>query len=241
MRLIPKNWELFQHYKDRSPPWIKLHKDLLNDRVFMSLPTASKALAPMLWLLASESKSANGEFDGSTEELEFRLRMPVKDIELGRNSLIHKGFFSVASSVLADSKQSAIPEERRGERETEKETETEPRLRSAPTPGIDRPEHVQEKTWGDFVQIRKAKKAPITETAMDAIRSEADKAGYTLEQALSECCARGWQGFKASWIKRDETESRAAVGGVNRQSALEQNNRKVASDWASQGDQNAKQ
>ena len=42
----PKNWSHFQHYKDRCPPWIKLHKELLNDRAFMTLPTASKALAP---------------------------------------------------------------------------------------------------------------------------------------------------------------------------------------------------
>ena len=56
MLLIPKNWAVFQHYKDRCPPWIKLHRDLLNDRTFMCLPLASKAIAPLMWLLASESK-----------------------------------------------------------------------------------------------------------------------------------------------------------------------------------------
>ncbi len=64
MLLQPKNWAVFQHYKDRCPPWIKLHRDLLNDRSYMRLPIASKALAPMLWLLASESK--DGVFDGSS-------------------------------------------------------------------------------------------------------------------------------------------------------------------------------
>jgi len=24
-----KNWGKFQHYKDRNPPWIKLHRGLL--------------------------------------------------------------------------------------------------------------------------------------------------------------------------------------------------------------------
>jgi hypothetical protein len=37
MKLIPKNWGKFQHYKDRCPPWIKLHRDLLNDREFLHL------------------------------------------------------------------------------------------------------------------------------------------------------------------------------------------------------------
>ena len=77
MLLQPKNWAVFQHYKDRCPPWIKLHRDLLNDRVFMRLPIASKAIAPMLWLLASESK--DGVFDGSLDELIFRLHISEKE------------------------------------------------------------------------------------------------------------------------------------------------------------------
>lgn len=56
MKLIPRRWSDFQHYKDRRPPWIKLHKALLDDREYQRLPLASRALAPMLWLLASESK-----------------------------------------------------------------------------------------------------------------------------------------------------------------------------------------
>ena len=117
MLLRPRSWEKFQHYKDRCPPWIKLHRDLLVDREFMCLPIASKALAPLLWLLASESK--DGSFDASLEELQFRLHISKKDYEDGLKPLIDKGFFSVASGVLADSLQLAIPE-----RETERETET---------------------------------------------------------------------------------------------------------------------
>lgn len=118
MNLIPKNWSKFQHYKDRCPPWIKLHRDLLNDRHFASLPLASKALAPLLWLLASESK--DGTFDASFEELAFRLHFSSKDIEVGLTSLIDKGFFVDASTMLAPCLQVAIPE-----RETERETEAE--------------------------------------------------------------------------------------------------------------------
>jgi hypothetical protein len=122
MNLKPKNWEKFQHYKDRCPPWIKLHRDLLNDREFMRLPLASKALAPLLWLLASESK--DGCFQADSEELEVRLRIASNDIDAGLKPLIDKGFFVVASGVLADSLQVAIPEtERETEGETEGETE----------------------------------------------------------------------------------------------------------------------
>jgi len=120
MRLIPRKWEDFQHYKDRAPPWIKLHKGLLDDRVFQRLPDASRALAPCLWLLASESK--DGIFDGSTEELSFRVRQSEKWIEAALKPLIDKGFFIVvqdASATLAECVQVAVPEteERRGETE----------------------------------------------------------------------------------------------------------------------------
>jgi hypothetical protein len=124
MLLQPKNWAVFQHYKDRCPPWIKLHRDLLNDRVFMCLPLASKALAPLLWLLASESK--DGTFDGSLDELVFRLHITPKDYQDGVKPLIDKGFFVVASGVLAECYQDAIPETER-EGETERETKTEKR------------------------------------------------------------------------------------------------------------------
>ena len=125
MLLQPKNWAVFQHYKDRCPPWIKLHRDLLNDRVFMCLPIASKALAPLLWLLASEAK--DGKFDGSLDELVFRLHISPKEYEDGVKPLIDKGFFIIASGVLAESYQVAIPET---EGETERETETKERKKT---------------------------------------------------------------------------------------------------------------
>lgn len=62
------------------------------------------------------------------------------------------------------------------------------------------PIDVSETTWADFQKLRKEKKAPITETAMNGIRREAEKAGWTLEQALVEVCQRNWQGFKAEWV-----------------------------------------
>ena len=51
----------------------------------------------------------------------------------------------------------------------------------------------------DFLSVRKAKRAPLTQTGLDGIKREADKAGITLESALRVCVERGWQGFKAEW------------------------------------------
>jgi uncharacterized protein YdaU (DUF1376 family) len=62
------------------------------------------------------------------------------------------------------------------------------------------PEGVSDSVWQEFKTLRKAKKAPITQRAIDAISSEANKAGWTLEKALEECVVRGWQAFKADWV-----------------------------------------
>ena len=88
----------------------------------MRLPIASKALAPMLWLLASESK--DGVFDGSLDELVFRLHITEKEYQAGVKPLIDNNFFTVVSGVLAERLQTAIPETER-ERETETETKKE--------------------------------------------------------------------------------------------------------------------
>ena len=62
------------------------------------------------------------------------------------------------------------------------------------------PEGVSQSVWDDFKTLRKAKKAPITQRAIDGLINEANKAGWSLEQALTECCVRGWQAFKAEWV-----------------------------------------
>lgn len=124
MILIPKSWGDFQHYKDRAPPWIKLHKSLLDNYEFQCLPVASRAIAPMLWLLASDHE--RGEIDATPKKLAFRLRMTEREATDALKPLIDNGFFEVLhvdSGPLAERKRDAMPEERRGETETEKETE----------------------------------------------------------------------------------------------------------------------
>ena len=154
------------------------------------MPLASKALAPLMWLLASESK--DGTFDGSLDELVFRLHITPKDYQDGVKPLIDKGFFIVASGVLAECKQLAIPE-----RETERETETEKRQRAT---SVAPPNGVSQSVWQEFVNHRKSKKAQVTQLVIDGIQKEADKAGFTLEDALKEVVVRNWQGFKAEWV-----------------------------------------
>ena len=66
------------------------------------------------------------------------------------------------------------------------------------------PEGVSVEVWNDFVLQRKKSRAVISENVIKSIRREAQKAGWSLEQALAECAARGWRGFKAEWVKESK-------------------------------------
>ena len=48
-----RNWERFQHYRDRSPKWIKVYGSLLDDYDFSALDDADKYHLVGIWLLAS--------------------------------------------------------------------------------------------------------------------------------------------------------------------------------------------
>src|SRR5262245_49060467 len=53
--LAVKNFREFQHYKDRNPPWIKLHRSILTDPAFLFLSEVAQAQLMKLWVLASQA------------------------------------------------------------------------------------------------------------------------------------------------------------------------------------------
>ncbi len=77
------------------------------------------------------------------------------------------------------------------------------------------PPDVQEQVWQDWLSLRKAKKASVTETVVNGARQEAQKLGWPLEQFLIEWCTRGSQGLKAEWIKPDQ-QSMSKTGQINK-------------------------
>lgn len=62
----------------------------------------------------------------------------------------------------------------------------------------EKPFDVSDAIWQDWLSHRKAK---FTPTALEGFAREAAKAGWTIEAALTESLERGWQGFKADWVK----------------------------------------
>jgi hypothetical protein len=196
-----KNWTKFQHFKDRRPPWVKLYRDILDDLEWHELdPLAAKVLV-MLWLIASEDDGRIPD----TKTLAFRLRLTevkTKEIVSKLSHWLEQDDINVISSgYQLDSTETETETERETEVEKEKETKAKA------------PEGVSLEVWDSFVKQRKASRAVITTTVIKSIQKEADKAGWTLEQALAECAARGWRGFKASWVqeKLSRSEERQSV------------------------------
>ncbi len=83
--LTVKNWSRHQHYKDRRPPWIKLHRDVMNDMQFMELTMDQRGLLMSLWILAAE---ADGQLPDDAKTLSWRLRVQNVDVE----PLVRAGF-----------------------------------------------------------------------------------------------------------------------------------------------------
>lgn len=68
----------------------------------------------------------------------------------------------------------------------------------------DRPDDVPAADWDQWIQIRKLKKLPVTDLAIEKMRSEAKTAGLTLAQAVRKCIESGWGGFKACYLEQKQ-------------------------------------
>lgn len=122
--------------------------------------------------------------------------------------------------------ESLIPEEGAVRKRTARTTQKPPQ----------RPDSISESVWQDFQAIRKAKRAPLTDTALVGMEREATKAGLSLEAAIRFCCEAGWQAFNAGWYAERQAKLPQKIvplpaANLNRQEALEARNRAVAAEW----------
>ena len=121
MKLIPKNWSEFQQYKDRKPQWIKLHRELLNDFAYSSVHINTKAVLPLLWLLACEYD--DGIIDASIEEIAFRIHIDENTVKKAVEELIERKFFTSVQECTELYKSVPREEKRREEIEGENNKE----------------------------------------------------------------------------------------------------------------------
>jgi uncharacterized short protein YbdD (DUF466 family) len=109
--------ERFQHYKDRSPPWIKLHASTLDDYAFLRLTDAQKWHLVGLWILASKLENAL-----PNDEAWLAQKIGAQS-EFAMQPLVDAGFVVLAKRKHNARRLQAKCSPRRDRGETEGETE----------------------------------------------------------------------------------------------------------------------
>ena len=135
------NFEKYQHYRDRKPPWIKIYRELWRNPAFGRLPIASRYELISLTVLASQHDNSLDE-DQEWLKRELAQKQPI-NIQI----LIDTGFVEyveqVASMALADSitlasceQNSSVEQETETEVQKYRSTETEDASASLPLPVV---------------------------------------------------------------------------------------------------------
>lgn len=107
-----RNWEKYQHYKKRNPPWIKLHFSMLSSQDWVALDDASRVLAVACMLIASRNEGCVPGDPAYIRRVAYLKRTP------NFKPLIDCGFLEPASEckqMLAEFR----PEERQRREETD--------------------------------------------------------------------------------------------------------------------------
>lgn len=123
-----KNWSKFQHYKERNPPWIKLHIEIFGSEDWVMLDDASRLLAIVCMVIAAKNDGYVPDNPDYIMRISYLKRRP------NLKPLIECGFLQNEQADASESKQEialARPEkEAEAEAEAEKESSSPRALRA---------------------------------------------------------------------------------------------------------------
>lgn len=175
-------WAKFQHYKDRNPPWIKLHRELLTSNTWVELDDPSRLLAIVCMVLAADTGNMI-PLDGTfiQRRAYLKRRPDVRPlVAVGFAEIVEdKALAEVASTQLADA--STVRQFARPETETEKEAEKEAEAQAdqeAPPEGLHQLNYAA-KLLEHLGMPRKGN----LETVADAIEAESKFSSLSLKGA----------------------------------------------------------
>lgn len=124
-----RSWEKYQHYKDRRPPWIKYHVEMLDDYELTHLPYVTQLLFDRLLLLAART---DNNIPHDPEWVATQTHIAQALVRKSLETLVTAKFLTVsdgkraASTALAKRKPAASPRalaRGRGREEAKAETE----------------------------------------------------------------------------------------------------------------------
>ena len=203
-------------------PWFRLYSEFAHDPKIQMLSEAMQRRYVMLMCLrCSETLETLHE-----TEIAFQLRLSAEELDETKKLFISKNFIDKHWNLLnwdkrqfvSDSSTMRVAKHRNKKKQLSNADETlqkrssnaidtdtdkkQIQIQSNKATVVATPIGVSDSVWQEFKTLRKAKRAPITQRSIDAISSEAQKIGWTLEKALEECVVRGWQAFKAEWVAK---------------------------------------
>lgn len=91
-----KNWRQFQHYRDRNPPWIKLHVEILASADWVMLTDASRLLAIVCMVIAAKN---DGKVPNNPDYIK---RVAYLDQRPNLTPLIESGFLINSQADASD-------------------------------------------------------------------------------------------------------------------------------------------
>ena len=186
MKLRIKDWNKFQHFKDRRPPWVKLYRDLLDDMDWHELDGDCAKTLISLWLIASENEGQLPE----TRKLAFRLRMSEK-VLTGIIGQLNHWLEVVDNTLISDCYQDDAPET-----ETETETETERHCPEKVPDGVREDKTAFEEFWKAYPRTPNMSKAA-------ALKSwDKQKCGELPQDQLLKAVAK-YKAFLAAETKKN--------------------------------------
>lgn len=226
-----KGWAEWQSYRsDRgTPPWIKVHRNLLSNHKWASLSDSEKGQLLSIWVIAADK---GGEIPSDAKILQRVCGLDAapdlfKFIEIGLLEEVENNNQNNTLPVwrqddvnLASSCQPNDAPETETETETEREGElkkeilTPPSKPKPPKPAIACPDWLDEGLWIEFKAMRQRIRAPMTPkaealTIRDLQKLKAD--GFNPNHALERSIANSWRGVFPPKKQENKTKGVAAI------------------------------
>ena len=197
-----KNWWKYQHYRDRRPPWIKIHQSILSDPAVMSLSKSDRWDLVTLWLRASD---VEGTFPARVAHVRQTCGCGNDHVascllaRLESNGLISKVDIRgprrvVASNLLHNS----APETETYKQEREKEKSKKEKRPVAKTATFVLPDWIPAENWKQYLEMRRRIKKPMTDYAMKLAVRELEKLhnqGQDVGAVINQSVLHSWQGL----------------------------------------------
>lgn len=213
-----------------SDGWIKLHRKLSDNYIWLCEPfTRGQAWVDML-LLANHDKSIfykrgnkveieRGQLGRSEVELSDRwkwsrtkVRKFLNDLEKEQQIIQHKSTITLVVTILNydiyQEKEQQIIQQKNSRKTAEEQQKN--TYKNEKNDNNEKKFNfkqslivlgVSEKVISDWLAVRKGKKAVNTETALDAIKQQIELSGLTANECIKIASENSWSGFKAKWLE----------------------------------------